>query len=87
MSASVHRLSNILFLSRVELSLIGDSLVRSTSSRRKMDIFFASTESLTGETAVLTKVWAFSLVREQGSAKYSQCWYLAGFCISDQVEF
>ena len=86
MSASVHRLSNILFLSRVKLSLTGDSLVRSTSSRRKMDIFFASTESLTGETAVL-KVWAFSLVREQGSAKYSHCWYLAGFGISDQVEF
>lgn len=56
LSDSVHRISIIItyFLRRVKLSPTGDFLVRNTSSRQKMDIFFASTESLTGGRTILT---------------------------------
>lgn len=58
LSDSVHRISVIItyFLHRVKLSLTGDFLVRNTQSRQKMDIFFASTESLTGGRTILTQV-------------------------------
>lgn len=63
LSDSIHRVSNILFLCRVKLSLTGDTLVRNASSRQKTDIFFAFTESLTGERTILPKVWVFLVVR------------------------